>query len=102
MENQPNTLDGLLGTQEAADTATTDQLLDLVTTTLEGLEGSLGSLHVTIRTLNGRIATLENFVAYLLSKNPDTAEKFKELSAQAAAAESNANGQILSQMPAQV
>jgi hypothetical protein len=98
-QNQPQTLDELLKSEEAADQATTEQLLEVVTATLQNLEGSLGSLHLAIRTLNGRVATLENFVSYLLSKDPEAGPRMKELAEKAEAAAKAQHEQVLSEVP---
>lgn len=57
----------------------TDELTRILSN-IDNMVSSVGALHVLIDTIDKRVSTLERFVSYLLSVNPETAEKMKQLS----------------------
>lgn len=75
-----------------------EELWSRIVESLITLETSIGSLHVTIRSLNNRVSTLENFVSYLLTNDPKAGPKMKELAekAKAAAETEKADEELLS------
>ena len=73
--NPPADLSDLLKTDEQS----MDKVTEMLTMAMENIEGSLASIHLGLRSLNTRVATLENFVAYLLSKDPEAGPQIKAM-----------------------
>jgi len=103
MENQNSAdLDSIIGNQAdlapgepqglSPEEMTADDLFAQVVNTLVTLEGSLANMNIGMHAVNERIATLERFVSYLLSKDPEAGPKIKDLAEEAAKA---SNGKVL-------
>jgi len=52
--------------------------VEIIMSTIGGLNDSIASMHIGIRVLSTRVATLEKYVAYLMQKDPEMGEKIKQ------------------------
>ena len=58
---------------------TQDQVvIEQIAMAMDSLQDSFASMHIFIRTLSQRMASLEKHVAFLLQKDPEVGEKIKE------------------------
>ena len=78
-QNQKTIEELLQGSNETPEALSLDQLWAPIITTLENLDASMASLHLAIRSLNSRVASLENFVSFLLSKDPEAGPRIKAI-----------------------
>ena len=67
-----------------------DPVVEMISSSLQSLEQSLAALHVSTRVLSNRMASLEGYVSYLLSKDPEVGPKLKEAMEQAQAKQNTA------------
>ena len=88
MSDQPNLMDsGVLDevNAEAQAEGQEDEVLTQIATYIDSLQSSLASMQVGLRIMNNRIGTLEKYVSYLLTKDPEASVKIKELAQKEAA-----------------
>lgn len=58
---------------------TQDQVvLEQIAMAMDSLQDSFSSMHIFVRTLSQRMASIEKHVAFLLQKDPEVGEKIKE------------------------
>lgn len=101
MENQAQpTLDDLLKPEAPAVEAqqsddVLEEMLNTILDNLNTLGDTVANLNVVNRSLSARVATLEKFVSYLMTKDPEAGPKMRAMAEAAENAEKKADEQVL-------
>jgi uncharacterized coiled-coil protein SlyX len=70
---------GIPAEEAEAQEATEDQMLAEIVSYIDTIQSSLAAMQVGLRVINNRLSSLENYVAYLLKKDPEAGPKVEKL-----------------------